>query len=69
MPEETGVEPETFVRLSTITITRVLGDDGELFLMTETSDDLHPWDILGMLAVVLEQEKRGIGNGHEDDYD
>lgn len=48
---------EQFIRLSSLTVSRVMDENGELFLITEPSDDLYPWDIIGMLTVALEQEK------------
>lgn len=49
-----------------VTVAEVMGDDGQLYLLTTTEGDPAAWDQMGMLGYALEQ-LRGVAAEYEDD--
>jgi hypothetical protein len=62
-------EPEEdFVRLGSITITKIINSDNEIELITECSDELYQWDVVGMLTIVIDEFRQPVWfEDHEED--
>ena len=57
------------VDLGGVHIVRILETDGTISLEVNSDDDVHPWEVIGMLQVALEWELDGYPLPEEDDDD
>lgn len=44
------------IELGGVHIIRIIETDGSMSLEVNTDDDIHPWEIIGMLQVALQWE-------------
>lgn len=57
------------VELGGVHIVRILETDGTMSLEVNTDDDIHPWEVVGMLQVALQWELDGYPLPDEDEDD
>jgi hypothetical protein len=48
--------PDDRIELGGVHIIRIIEADGTMSLEVNTDDDIHPWEIIGMLQVALQWE-------------
>jgi hypothetical protein len=48
--------PDERIELGGVHIIRIIEADGTMSLEVNTDDDIHPWEIIGMLQVALQWE-------------
>jgi hypothetical protein len=48
--------PDERIELGGVHIIRIIESDGTMSLEVNTDDDIHPWEIIGMLQVALQWE-------------
>lgn len=57
------------LELGGVHIVRILETDGTMSLEIQTDDDIHPWEVIGMLQVALtwEMDSYPLPEDEEDD--
>ena len=55
------------IELGGVHIVRILETDGTMSLEVNTDDDIHPWEVIGMLQVALQWELDSYHLPDEDD--
>jgi hypothetical protein len=48
--------PDERIELGGVHIIRIIEPDGSMSLEVNTDDDIHPWEIIGMIQVALQWE-------------
>ena len=48
--------PDNRIELGGVHIIRIIEPDGSMSLEVNTDDDIHPWEIIGMIQVALRWE-------------
>lgn len=48
--------PDERIELGGVHIIRIIEADGSMSLEVNTDDDIHPWEIIGMIQVALQWE-------------
>jgi hypothetical protein len=48
--------PDERIELGGVHIIRILEPDGSMSLEVNTDDEVHPWEVIGMLQVALQWE-------------
>ena len=48
--------PDNRIELGGVHIIRIIEPDGSMSLEVNTDDDIHPWEIIGMIQVALQWE-------------
>lgn len=57
------------IELGGVHVIRILETDGTMSLEVNCDDDIHPWEIIGMLTVALQWETDAYPLPEEDDHD
>lgn len=57
------------LELGGVHIVRILESDGTMSLEVHTDDDIHPWEVIGMLQVALTWEMDSYPLPDEEDDD
>ena len=59
------------IELGGVHIIRIIETDGTMSLEVNTDDDIHPWEIIGMLQVALQWELDAyeLPDSDESDYE
>lgn len=57
------------IELGGVHIIRILETDGTMSLEVNCDDDIHPWEVIGMLAVALQWEQEAYPLPEEDEHD
>lgn len=62
--------PDDRIELGGVHIIRIIETDGSMSLEVNTDDDIHPWEIIGMLQVALQWELDAyeLPDTDEEDY-
>lgn len=62
--------PDDRIELGGVHIIRIIEIDGSMSLEVNTDDDIHPWEIIGMLQVALQWELDAyeLPDTDEEDY-
>lgn len=62
--------PDDRIELGGVHIIRIIEPDGSMSLEVNTDDDIHPWEIIGMLQVALQWELDAyeLPDTDEEDY-
>lgn len=63
--------PDERIELGGVHIIRIIEADGSMSLEVNTDDDIHPWEIIGMLKVALQWELDAyeLPDTDEDEYE
>lgn len=63
--------PDERIELGGVHIIRIIEPDGSMSLEVNTDDDIHPWEIIGMLQVALQWELDAyeLPDTDEEDYE
>jgi hypothetical protein len=63
--------PDERIELGGVHIIRIIEADGSMSLEVNTDDDIHPWEIIGMLKVDLQWELDAyeLPDTDEDEYE
>lgn len=63
--------PDDRIELGGVHIIRIIEPDGSMSLEVNTDDDIHPWEIVGMLQVALQWELDAyeLPDTDEEDYE
>ena len=62
--------PDERIELGGVHIIRIIEADGSMSLEVNTDDDIHPWEIIGMIKVALQWELDAyeLPDTDEEDY-
>lgn len=63
------IDPIDRVELGGVHILRIIEPDGSMSLEVNTDDQIHPWEVVGMLQVALQWELDGYPLPEEDEDD
>jgi hypothetical protein len=63
--------PDERIELGGVHIIRIIEADGSMSLEVNTDDDIHPWEIIGMIQVALQWELDAyeLPDTDEEDYE
>jgi hypothetical protein len=63
--------PDERIELGGVHIIRIIEPDGSMSLEVNTDDDIHPWEIIGMIQVALQWELDAyeLPDTDEEDYE
>ena len=63
--------PDDRIELGGVHIIRIIEPDGSMSLEVNTDDDIHPWEIIGMIQVALQWELDAyeLPDTDEEDYE
>ena len=63
--------PDERIELGGVHIIRIIETDGSMSLEVNTDDEVHPWEVIGMLKVALQWELDAyeLPDTDEEDYE
>ena len=63
--------PDERIELGGVHIIRIIEADGSMSLEVNTDDEVHPWEVIGMLKVALQWELDAyeLPDTDEDEYE
>ena len=63
--------PDERIELGGVHIVRIIEADGSMSLEVNTDDEVHPWEVIGMLKVALQWELDAykLPDTDEEDYE